>query len=138
VKLGRSLPHPANSVFRNSPKLDRVVLPIEFADGRASVETNLATRAEALRNLGQGGAIGVFPGGTVSTSAGQALLGAARSRAEMAPYRGDQKALMDFLRARTYALSPRMLDSRASGFEFEAKHRANNRRAEGDVGRDFR
>jgi putative hemolysin len=193
----------ANSVFRNSPDLNRVVLPIDFAEGRASVETNLTTRAEALRYLGQGGAIGVFPGGTVSTSARpfsqpldpvwrgftakmiqksratvvpvffdgsnsrlfqiashlhttlrmalliqefrrrvdepvRVVIGAPIRHVEMEAYRGDQKALMDFLRARTYALSPRMLDARAYGFEFEAKHKANNRRAEGDVGRDFR
>ena len=193
----------ANSVFRAAPDLDRVILPIDFSESRAAVEANLETRAEALRYLGQGGAIGVFPGGTVSTSARpfsqpldpvwraftakmiqksgatavpiffegansrlfqiashlhytlrmalliqefrrrvdepvRVVIGAPIPHAEMKPYRGDQKALMDFLRARTYALSPRMLDSRAYGFEFEAKHRANYGRAEGDVGRDIR
>lgn len=59
----------ANSVFRAAPALDRVILPISFDDTRAAVAMNLATRAAALDYLAQGGAIGVFPGGTVSTAA---------------------------------------------------------------------
>ena len=59
----------ANSVFRRAEALNRVVLPISFDETKAAVKLNLDTRAEALRYLGQGGAIGVFPGGTVSTSA---------------------------------------------------------------------
>jgi hypothetical protein len=31
--------------------------------------------------------------------------------------------MMDFLRETTYALSPRPLDARARGFEFEDRHR---------------
>ena len=59
----------AHQVFKRSEELNRVILPIDFDGTRAAQETNLATRREALRYLGQGGAIGVFPGGTVSTSA---------------------------------------------------------------------
>jgi putative hemolysin len=59
----------ANSVFRRAEALNRVVLPISFEETRAAVDLNLKTRAEALAYLGRGGAIGVFPGGTVSTSA---------------------------------------------------------------------
>ena len=59
----------ANHVFRKAEDLDRVVLPISFEDTREAVQTNLQTRREALRYLGQGGAIGIFPGGTVSTAA---------------------------------------------------------------------
>ena len=59
----------ANSVFRRAEDLNRVLLPISFDETRAAVQLNLETRAEALRYLGQGGAVGVFPGGTVSTSA---------------------------------------------------------------------
>ncbi|MEF3047607.1 lysophospholipid acyltransferase family protein [Tabrizicola sp. L79] len=59
----------ANSVFRRAEALNRVVLPISFDDTKEAVKQNLATRAAALDYLGQGGAIGVFPGGTVSTSA---------------------------------------------------------------------
>ncbi|MFN7053842.1 MAG: 1-acyl-sn-glycerol-3-phosphate acyltransferase, partial [Gemmobacter sp.] len=59
----------ANSVFRRAEALNRVVLPISFDETKEAVKLNLETRAEALRYLGQGGAVGVFPGGTVSTSA---------------------------------------------------------------------
>ncbi len=59
----------ANSVFRKAQDLNRVLLPISFDETREAVKLNLETRARALDYLGQGGAIGVFPGGTVSTSA---------------------------------------------------------------------
>jgi len=59
----------ANSVFRKSPDLERVILPISFEETKEAAKQNLATRNDALRYLGEGGAMGVFPGGTVSTSA---------------------------------------------------------------------
>jgi len=58
----------ANSVFRKAEDLNRVVLPISFDETKEAVRENLATRKEALRYLNDGGAIGIFPGGTVSTS----------------------------------------------------------------------
>ncbi|TCP63271.1 putative hemolysin [Rhodovulum bhavnagarense] len=58
----------ANSVFRKAEALSGVVLPISFDDTRAALAENLATRRAALDHLAQGGAIGVFPGGTVSTA----------------------------------------------------------------------
>lgn len=59
----------ANSVFRNAPDLERVILPISFGDTKEAVKTNIATRKAALSYLDNGGAMGVFPGGTVSTAA---------------------------------------------------------------------
>ena len=59
----------AHKVFARAPDLERVILPIDFDETRAAAAANLATRAEALRYLGAGGAIGIFPGGTVSTGA---------------------------------------------------------------------
>ncbi len=59
----------ANSVFRRAEILNRVLLPISFDETPDALRLNLETRASALRYLDQGGAIGVFPGGTVSTSA---------------------------------------------------------------------
>ncbi|SLN16419.1 lysophospholipid acyltransferase family protein [Roseisalinus antarcticus] len=59
----------ANHVFRRSPDLERVILPVSFDETKQAARLNLETRAEALRYLGAGGAIGIFPGGTVSTSA---------------------------------------------------------------------
>lgn len=59
----------ANSVFKKAEELNRVLLPISFDDTREAIAMNIATRKEALRYLGEGGAIGIFPGGTVSTAA---------------------------------------------------------------------
>ncbi|MEK0163647.1 lysophospholipid acyltransferase family protein [Phaeobacter sp. JH20_36] len=59
----------AHQVFRKADDLSRVILPIDFAETKAALKTNLETRKTALDYLGQGGAIGIFPGGTVSTAA---------------------------------------------------------------------
>jgi putative hemolysin len=59
----------AHRIFRKSPDLERVILPISFDETKEAALLNVETRAEALRYLGEGGAIGVFPGGTVSTAA---------------------------------------------------------------------
>jgi len=59
----------ANSVFCKASELDSVLLPIDFDQTRQAMAMNLATRRTALGYLGQGGAIGIFPGGTVSTAA---------------------------------------------------------------------
>ena len=59
----------AHQVFRKAAELDRIILPVNFDESRAAVDQNLATRKAALGYLGQGGCIGVFPGGTVSTAA---------------------------------------------------------------------
>jgi putative hemolysin len=59
----------ANSVFMQAEELRRIVLPISFDETKSALALNLQTRADALAYLGQGGAIGVFPGGTVSTAA---------------------------------------------------------------------
>ncbi len=58
----------ANSVFRKAEALNRIILPISFDETREATRLNLETRAVALDYLAQGGAIGVFPGGTVSTA----------------------------------------------------------------------
>ncbi len=55
----------ANSVFRRAEMLNKVLLPISFDATREATELNLQTRANALRYLADGGAMGVFPGGTV-------------------------------------------------------------------------
>ena len=59
----------AHRIFRRAPDLEKIILPVSFEDTKEASAQNLATRAEALRYLGAGGAIGIFPGGTVSTSA---------------------------------------------------------------------
>ena len=59
----------ANRVFRKAEDLNRIVLPISFDDTREAVQQNIETRKAALSYLAEGGAIGIFPGGTVSTGA---------------------------------------------------------------------
>ncbi len=174
----------ANSVFRRARELDEVVLPIDFGTDKAALKLNLETRARALDYLAQGGAVGVFPGGTVSTAArpfGRPLdpgwrqftakmiarsgatvvpvffeghnsrlfqlvshlhptlrlallikefraridghvrvaLGRPIAAAELARFRGDPRAMMDFLRHETYALSGRPVPARDYGYDFE-------------------
>lgn len=57
----------ANSVFTQAPELRDRLLPISFDATRRAQADNIAARKRALGVLEQGGAIGVFPGGTVST-----------------------------------------------------------------------
>ena len=49
-------------------ELRRVILPVSFDGSKAGLAQNLDTRKEALAYLGRGGAVGIFPGGTVSTA----------------------------------------------------------------------
>lgn len=178
----------AHRVFRKAAELDKIILPVSFDETREAMALNLATRKESLRFLSDGGAIGVFPGGTVSTSQklfGRALdpgwraftakmiaksdavvvpiffdgansrlwqiasrmhytlrmallikefkrrvdepvrmcIGQPISRDEINARRGDTKAMMDYLRAETYALSPKPLKSVDYGFEFEDRYK---------------
>lgn len=59
----------AHSVFRKAEDLDRLILPIHFDGTKEAQRQNIETRRVALDYLGKGGAIGIFPGGTVSTAA---------------------------------------------------------------------
>lgn len=59
----------AHQVFRKAEDLNRVILPINFDGTKEGAAQNIETRKEALSYLGRGGAIGIFPGGTVSASA---------------------------------------------------------------------
>src|SRR6056297_2355201 len=59
----------ANRVFRRAEDIQRIILPISFEDTKEARALNIQTRKDALRYLSDGGAIGVFPGGTVSTAA---------------------------------------------------------------------
>ncbi|MFO7856016.1 MAG: lysophospholipid acyltransferase family protein [Paracoccaceae bacterium] len=58
----------AHQVFRKAEEIEGIILPISFDADREAQRINVATRREAHRFLGAGGAIGVFPGGTVSTA----------------------------------------------------------------------
>ena len=58
----------AHRVFRKAAELDRVILPISFDKTREATALNVETRSAALDTLARGGCIGIFPGGTVSTT----------------------------------------------------------------------
>lgn len=57
-----------NSVLFRAPEVQPFLLPIDFAETRAALATNLDSRRQALQELNEGGAVVVFPGGTVSTA----------------------------------------------------------------------
>ena len=177
----------AHQVFAASRELEQAILPVSFEQTRAAACKNLETRKSALRYLDEGGAIGIFPGGTVATAArpfGQPLdpvwrnftarmiaqsgatvvpiffdgqnsrwfqmvshlspnlrlgllirefknrvdapvrivMGEPIAQRDLAAHGHDPKRMMDFLRQQTYSLSPRPLDARQYGYEFEDKH----------------
>ncbi len=59
----------AHEVFRKADDISKVILPVSFDGTKGATRQNLTTRKAALSYLAQDGAVGVFPGGTVSTSA---------------------------------------------------------------------
>lgn len=58
----------ANDVLCQSPEAAAHLLPVAFAATREALETNVRTRLAAQDWLKQGHAIGIFPGGGVSTT----------------------------------------------------------------------
>ena len=58
----------ANDVLCQAPEAAANLLPVAFAPTREARETNVNSRKEALAWLRAGHAIGIFPGGGVSTS----------------------------------------------------------------------
>jgi putative hemolysin len=58
----------ANDVLCQAPEAVGNLLPVAFAPTREARETNVNSRLEAQKWLRQGHAIGIFPGGGVSTS----------------------------------------------------------------------
>lgn len=178
----------AHRVFKKAEDLNKVILPISFNATKEAIELNVKTRRDAHEYLNAGGAIGIFPGGTVSTSATpfaqpmdpgwrnftarliakseatvmpiffdghnsrlfqiashlhfnlrtalfirefksrvdepvRVVIGEPIDHGEVLRHRGDPRAMMDFLRRRTYELSPRPLKSLEYGFEFEDHHK---------------
>jgi putative hemolysin len=173
----------AHEIFRKAADINRIILPISFDGSKDALALNLETRKAARRFLGAGGAIGIFPGGTVSTAAKpfsqpmdpnwrgftarmiaqseatvvpiffdghcsrmfqiashlhytlrmgllikeftrrvdspvRVAIGAPIARDLLDSHVGDSKSLMEFLRRKTYELSPTPLDASARGFEF--------------------
>ncbi len=60
----------AHQIFRKAEDLNKVILPIRFDETKEAIRQNIEVRKTALDYLANDGAIGIFPGGTVSTSAG--------------------------------------------------------------------
>lgn len=58
----------AHKVFHRARELSEIILPIRFDGSREAQAENIETRRKALAHLAEGGCVGVFPGGTVSTS----------------------------------------------------------------------
>ena len=58
----------ANDIFNKAREISDKILPISFKNTREAISLNLRTRKNAFTHLSHGGAIGIFPGGTVSTS----------------------------------------------------------------------
>jgi len=58
----------AHRIFGISPRIRDIILPISFDETAEGVQTNLKTRQKAIKYLRDGGAVGIFPGGTVSTA----------------------------------------------------------------------
>lgn len=178
----------ANQVFRHATDIEKFILPVSFGETKEATKANLDTRREALRFLSGGGAMGVFPGGTVSTGQRpfsapmdpfwrsftakmivkseatvvpvffegansrlfqvashihatlrvallinefrartdepvRVVIGKPIPRAQIDVHSGDARALMDFLRAETYKLSPKPLKNMGYGFECEERFR---------------
>ncbi len=57
----------AHKVFNKAEDINKYILPISFDENREALAMNLNTRKLALEYLEQGGAVGVFPGGSVSS-----------------------------------------------------------------------
>lgn len=57
-----------NSVLYRAEEIRTFLLPVDFADTEAALQTNLRTRAEAKLHLTKGGCLIVFPAGGVSTT----------------------------------------------------------------------
>jgi len=58
-----------NAVLTQPPEMEGYSLPIDFRETPEALQTNLRARAEARKHLASGGALLLFPGGTVSTRA---------------------------------------------------------------------
>jgi putative hemolysin len=67
--LGRPFKVLINKELMKVPELGPYSLPIDFEETRAAHRTNLATCQEALRLLGEGTTIVIFPAGGVATAA---------------------------------------------------------------------
>ncbi len=173
----------AHRVFTKANDIGDHILPISFDDTREAVALNLKTRQQALSYLKEGGAVGIFPGGSVSsppralgfpmdpvwrtfsakmiTKSGATVvpmffeghnsrrfqvvghynktvrtallisefkrrlnrpvrvaIGEALDQDALEAYAKDPRAMMDFLREKTYSLSPKPVNTNVYGKDF--------------------
>ena len=95
------------------------VVPVYF-EGRNSRLFQIASHVHSSLRLG----LLIKEFGKRVDSPVQAVIGQPIARADLDRFGGDSRGLMDFLRQRTYDLSPRPIPANGYGFEFEEKHRA--------------
>ncbi|MFM9865434.1 MAG: lysophospholipid acyltransferase family protein [Micropepsaceae bacterium] len=57
-----------NALLNRIDEIKSALLPIDFEESKAAIETNIKSRAEAKALLENGGVLIIFPGGTVSTT----------------------------------------------------------------------
>lgn len=57
-----------NALLNRAEEIKPFLLPIDFEETKAALETNIKSRAECKTLLEKGGALIIFPGGTVSTT----------------------------------------------------------------------
>lgn len=60
----------SNSALYRVPEIYQWLLPVDFAETREALATNLKTRSEARKYLEKGGALVIFPAGGVATTPG--------------------------------------------------------------------
>lgn len=57
----------AHKVFSKADEISESILPISFDGTKEALSMNLNTRKDALKYINSGGAVGIFPGGSVSS-----------------------------------------------------------------------
>lgn len=68
LRVRRDISVLANGVLTHVPEAREFLLPVDFSGSEAAKQVNLTSRRVALDRLCQGHAVGLFPGGGVSTS----------------------------------------------------------------------
>lgn len=67
-QLGRPFKILINTELLKVPEVRPFSLPVDFEETKEALKTNMQTRKEALKLLGEGGTVVVFPGGGVATA----------------------------------------------------------------------
>lgn len=56
------------SLVHQDPRIADFLLPVDFRENKAALQTNLHTRRESIRRMIEGEALAIFPGGGVATA----------------------------------------------------------------------